>query len=85
MTAPSSTRADIDTAADDQLDTAILAALTACGGGPIEWSTVRAQLPAAPYWRKVAELVRLTERGAVDAVKVGGRTYVSPPLVRPAP
>lgn len=62
----------------DELDTLILEALTACGGGPVEWSAVRAQLPRSRrYWRPIEALCRLRAAGRLDAVKLGGATIVA--------
>lgn len=70
----------------EQMDAALLAALDSLGGEFALWSDIRRQLPEAPYWAKVESLVRLTDAGAVDAIKVGGSTVVGLPFVirRPA-
>ncbi len=65
---------------EGQLDAAILAEMRDAGSELVPWATLRAQLPRAPYWRKVEALVRLHEAGKVCAFKVDGRTYVDLPL-----
>lgn len=66
----------------DELDAAILAALSD-SGGLAAWSDLRGQLPAASHRAKAEALVRLDDAGLVDAVKVDGRTFVGLPIEYP--
>ena len=71
-------------ATDEQLDAAIMAALSEAGGEVVAWADLRQKLPTASYWRKVAALVRLHQSGRLSAFKVAGRNYVDP-IVMVAP
>jgi hypothetical protein len=65
---------------DTTLDAAIMTALREAGGDVLPWAELRDRLPRAPYWAKVAALVRLHHTGQVDAIKLNGRTFVGLPI-----
>ena len=60
---------------DDEIETAILAALEPTGGEMVSWSAIQCRLPGS-FWRKAQALLRLHEDGRVWHFKVQGRPYL---------
>jgi hypothetical protein len=73
VTPRSSTRIE---ATDQQLEAAILAALSDAVGEVVAWADLREKLPTATLWRKGEALVRLHQAGRLSVFKVAGRNYV---------
>ncbi|RUP03024.1 MAG: hypothetical protein EKK34_22055 [Mycobacterium sp.] len=62
---------------DQQIDTAILAAITEAGGDDLHaWAAIRQQVPGN-HNRKTERLIALWHSGRVWLIKVAGRNYVS--------